>query len=110
VSAESYLLGWLVYLGALVCFLGCAWYLSRSWPKALRGPLRAGWAALLLLPWTVSAGSEHWAPAWLVTLLDGLIQVDTDAARAGWPLLTVVVLAVSLAAGEQLYRRYKGQG
>jgi hypothetical protein len=107
VSAEAYLLGWLVYLVALTGFLSLGWYTSRHWPYALRHTARALVAALLLLPWSVSPDTQQWAPAWLVTLFDGLIQPDAHAGRAGWPLLWVV-LAVTLAAGlEQWYRRRK---
>lgn len=107
-SAESYLLGWLVYLAALIGFLALGWYTSRHWPYWLQHPARALVAALLLLPWTLSPEGEKWAPAWIVTLFDGLIQPDGRMARAGWPLLWVV-LAVTLAAGlEQWYRRRKG--
>ena len=108
-SAESYLLGWGVYLAALMGFLALGWYLSRRWPYWLRHPVRALVTVLLLLPWTVSSDSQQWAPAWIIALFDGLIQPDARAGRAGWPLL-VTVLAVTLAAGlEQWYRRRKGK-
>ena len=109
-SAESYLLGWAVYLAALIGFLALGWYTSRNWPYGLRHPVRALVAVVLLLPWTVSPEGQQWAPAWIVTLFDGLIQPDARAGRAGWPLLGVV-LVVTLAAGvEQWYRRRKGKG
>lgn len=108
-GVESYLLGWLVYLAALTGFLALGWYTSRRWPYWLRYPARALVAALLLLPWTVTPESQQWAPAWIVTLFDGLIQPDARAGRAGWPLLGVV-FAVTLAAGlEQWYRRRKSR-
>ena len=105
-SAESYLLGWLVYLAALTGFLALGWYLSRRWPRWLRHPVRALVAALLLVPWPVSSGEPSWAPAWIVTLFDGLMQPDVPAARAGIPLL-VVILVVAAGAGVEQWWRWR---
>lgn len=107
-SAETYLTAWLVYLAGLIGFLCLGWYLSRSFPDWCRGPVRAMVAALLLMPWPVMTGDGELAPAWVVTLFDGLIQEGISAGRAGWPLLLVVVLA-GLAAVAEYWRGRQGK-
>lgn len=104
-SAESYLLGWLIYVVAAIGFLALGWYLSRCWPLWLRHPVRALVAAVLLMPWPVSPGAGHWAPAWIVTLFDGFMQPDAAAVRAGGPLLAITMLMVAAASVEQWWRR-----
>lgn len=104
-SAQSYLLAWLVYLAALTGFLVLGWYLSRRWPIWLRHPARALVAALLLLPWSVSRGADQWAPAWIVTIFDGLMQPEVPVARAGLPLLLALAAAVAVAIVEQCWRQ-----
>lgn len=99
-SGESYLIGWLIYLGAALVFLALTWLLTRKWPDRARLPVRMLLAALVLFPWR--AGPEHpeLAPAWMVALFDGLVQEDLSLWRAGGPLLAVALLAAALGLAE----------
>ena len=63
--------------------------------------------ALLLTPWSVSPQHDEWAPAWVVTLFDGLAQEDVSLWRAGGPLLAMLVVALVVAALELWRQRRK---
>jgi hypothetical protein len=100
VSGQSYFIAWLVYLTGLVGLLALGWYLTRRWPAWGRWPVRTTVAALLLMPWTVAPGHWELAPAWVVSLFDGLIQEEVDVWRAGGPLLAVTLLGLALGLAQ----------
>ena len=96
--------GWLAYLLGSGLVLLVWWWLTRPVAGWARLPLRVLLAALLLTPWSVSPQHDEWAPAWVVTLVEGLAQDDVSLWRAGGPLLAMLVVAL-LIAGLELWRR-----
>ncbi|WP_290538995.1 hypothetical protein [Alcanivorax sp.] len=109
-TTEAYMWGWLAYLLGCVAVLFVWWWLTR--PLAVWGkvPLRILLTALLLTPWSVSPQHDEWAPAWVVTLFDGLAQDDVSLWRAGGPLLAMLVVALIVAALELWRQRRKQIG
>lgn len=109
-TTSSYLLGWSAYLAGCAAVLFVWWWLTRPLARWAKLPLRAALTALLLTPWSVSPEHGEWAPAWVVSLFDGLAQDDVSLWRAGGPLLGMLIVAL-LAAGVELWRqRRKQQG
>ena len=93
---------WLGYgIAALILWALVCMPLRRLRPL-VAVPVLAVLAALMLMPWSVASGSAALAPAWIVSLFDGLIQPDARFSRAGLPL--GLAMAVALIAGVILGR------
>ena len=106
-TTKAYLWGWFAYLVGTGGVLFVWWWLTRSlgvWGKV---PLRIVLTALLVTPWSVSPEHDEWAPAWVVTLFDGLAQEDISLWRAGGPLLAMLVVALIVAMFEVWRQRRK---
>ena len=110
-SANAYMGAWLVYLGGALLMVLLGWWLTRRWAPLVNTPLVLMLAALLVMPWTVAPEVSSQAPAWVVSLFDGLIRDDENFRRAGIPLAMVVVGAAIVGVGLGLARRRwrKGQ-
>nr|WP_237440552.1 hypothetical protein [Alcanivorax sp. DP30] len=63
--------------------------------------------ALLITPWSVSPEHDEWAPAWVVSLFDGLAQEDISLWRAGGPLVAMLLVAMVVAVLEVWRQRRK---
>ena len=107
VTTEAYMWGWLAYLLGCAAVLFVWWWLTRPLALWAKVPLRILLTALLLTPWSVSPQHDEWAPAWVVTLFDGLAQEDVSLWRAGGPLLAMLVVALIVAALELWRQRRK---
>ncbi|KZY34178.1 hypothetical protein A3754_02610 [Alcanivorax sp. HI0083] len=83
------------------------WWLTRPLSRWGKVPLRTLLTALLLTPWSVSPQHDEWAPAWVVSLFDGLAQEDVSLWRAGGPLLAMLVVALVVAVFELWRQRRK---
>ena len=91
-TTQAYLWGWFAYLIGSVGVLFVWWWLTRPLSRWGKVPLRTVLTALLLTPWSVSPQHDEWAPAWVVSLFDGLAQEDVSLWRAGGPLLAMLVV------------------
>jgi hypothetical protein len=107
VTTQAYLWGWFAYLIGSVGVLFVWWWLTRPLSRWGKVPLRTVLTALLLTPWSVSPQHDEWAPAWVVSLFDGLAQEDVSLWRAGGPLLAMLVVALVVAAFELWRQRRK---
>ena len=107
-TTQAYMWGWLAYLLGCVGVLFVWWWLTRPLAIWAKVPLRILLTALLLTPWSVSPQHDEWAPAWVVTLFDGLAQDDVSLWRAGGPLLAMLVVAL-IAAVLELWRQRRKQ-
>ena len=108
-SANAYMGAWLIYLGGALLMVLLAWWLTRRWPPLINTPLLLMLLALLVMPWTVAPDVASQAPAWVVSLFDGLIRDEESFRRAGMPLLLVVcaaaVLGVVLGLARHRWRK-----
>lgn len=95
-SAENYLWGMVAYyLGAALVLL-CCWRFARwiAW-QWLRYGLLVLMAVLLLMPFTAYPDMDFFAPAWFVSLFEGLTKAtEQGALRAGVPLLVAEIVAL----------------
>jgi hypothetical protein len=90
-SFQEYIIGWGVYLFAVVALLFVYWRMTRFiiWRHA-RDCARLSGAVFLLLPVTIDSGSYFWAPAWIKALLN-IIFVNPDVY---WPVARLFLLAL----------------
>jgi hypothetical protein len=115
-SAENYLWGMVAYyLGAALLML-CCWRFTRwiGW-QWLRYGLLLLMAVLLLMPFTAYPDMDFFAPAWFVSLFEGLTKAtEQGALRAGVPLLIGCIVAVALyfmvISGKLIYLRNSSRG
>lgn len=105
-TTNAYMWGWFAYLLGSVCMLLVWWRLTRPFYGWLQVLLRTLLIALLLTPWSVSTERGEWAPAWVVSLFDGLARDDISSWRAGGPLAAALVVAVVIA-GLEIWRRQR---
>ena len=111
-SSENYLLGWLVYLCGAVGLLVCWWHVTRRVPQLQwRLFLRLLVAVLLLTPYNAGPELSEWAPALVMTLLEGIFHGPEAMLRAGVPVLVALLCAVLIAAlgqlGWQRWQQYR---
>ncbi|EUC69461.1 hypothetical protein Y017_13630 [Alcanivorax sp. 97CO-5] len=107
VTTQAYLWGWFAYLLGSIGVLFVWWWLTRPLSRWAKVPLRTLLTALLLTPWSVSARHDEWAPAWVVSLFDGLAQDNVSLWRAGGPLVAMLLVALVVAALELWRQRRK---
>ena len=77
-TEAQYFWGWITYLvGATGCLFSL-WFIVRRWHPRIHRMLMLISAALVYIPWPVKTGEPFLAPAFLVSLYDGLgLGVDT---------------------------------
>jgi hypothetical protein len=91
-TAENYMWGWIFYSAGVLCLLGLFWLLIRK--------ITIGWLRYLLLllflvvfftPVTAYPDNPHLAPAFFVSLYEGLMirGSDTGFQRGLAPILAV---------------------
>ena len=104
-SANAYMGAWLIYLGGALLMVLLAWWLTRRWPALVNTPLLFMLLALLVTPWAVAPEVSSQAPAWVVSLFDGLIRDEESFRRAGIPLVMAVFGAGAVGTALGLVRR-----
>ena len=74
-SFQEYVIGWSIYLFAVVALLFVFWRMTRfiSWAY-VRDCVRLLGAVFLLLPVTVDDSTYYWAPAWIKALLNIIFE------------------------------------
>ena len=95
-SAEDYLQGWIVYCVGVACILIFFWLLMRksTW-TIFRHLSLLSMAVLLLTPVTAYRDDSHLAPAFFVSLYEGILQTDVDMGfqRGLAPIIAVLLFA-----------------
>ncbi|MBV1885132.1 MAG: hypothetical protein KUG66_02635 [Gammaproteobacteria bacterium] len=94
---ENYIIAWSVYLISASGLIATAWKISSAFksPEARRLMVMLV-GVFILMPWYVSEGQYHLAPAFLITLLDAITESPEQASRAGVPLVLSLILSVTL--------------
>lgn len=96
-SAEDYLQGWLIYAAGASCLLLFLWLVLRksSW-TTVRHLTMLFSAAVLLTPVTAYRDDSHLAPAFFVSLYEGLLLKGADAGfqRGLAPIIAVAFFAL----------------
>lgn len=96
-SAEDYLQGWIVYSVGASCLLLFLWLILRKsrW-VTIRHLLLLLAAAVLLTPVTAYRDDSHLAPAFFVSLYEGVMVSGADAGfqRGLAPIIAVAVFAI----------------
>lgn len=98
-ASSSYLIAWLWYLGATLVLAAVWWRWTRKLPPLWRNLARALPMAWALMPLSVTLGHERLAPAWLVTVFEGVLREEGDVVRGSVALLIATLLAVLAVAG-----------
>jgi hypothetical protein len=90
-SFEEYIIGWGIYLFAVIVLLFVFWRMTRFiyW-RYCRDCVRLFGAVFLLLPTAIDSGSYYWAPAWIKALLN-IIFANFDIF---WPIVHLFLLAL----------------
>lgn len=111
-SPENYMWGWVVYCSGAALILLVFGYLIRNLPIIhLRNVLWLIIAAVLLTPATAYVDDPHLAPAFFVSLYEGIFLADenTGYQRALAPILATLFVAtagyVLVVLGWRLFRR-----
>ena len=95
-SAEDYLQGWIVYCIGVSCILLFLWLVLRKSPWTIvRHLLLLLSAAVLLTPVTAYRDDSHLAPAFFVSLYEGVMQSGSDMGfqRGLAPIIAVALFA-----------------
>ncbi len=96
-SAEDYLQGWIAYSIGVGCLLLFLWLLLRksAW-TTVRHLLLLLSAAILLTPVTAYRDDSHLAPAFFVSLYEGVMVSGADAGfqRGLAPIIAVAIFAL----------------
>lgn len=96
-AAEDYLIyAWWAYGLSALILLWTSWRLTLSWVWWIRDPILLTLVPLLAVPWTLAENSPHFAPAFVISLLDALSAGDQGLAaawRAGQPLALGIAVA-----------------
>jgi len=98
-SAEDYLQGWIVYCIGVTCILLFLWLVMRksAW-TTLRHLVLLLSACVLLTPVTAYRDDSHLAPAFFVSLYEGVMQSGSDMGfqRGLAPIIAVALFAFIL--------------
>ena len=91
---EEYIIGWAVYLVAVVGLLVVFWRMTRSipWFYFKRG-LRLAVAALLLVPMLIPESQGFYAPAWI----QGGLLLVFDGVESFLPAGRILALSVAVS-------------
>lgn len=96
-TVEDYVVGWLAYAAGGLCLLTCFWYLLRNFRLAsVRHILLLIAAAFLFTPVTAYRDDAHLAPAFFVSLYEGVLLKGADDGfqRGLAPIIAVLVFAL----------------
>ena len=96
-SAEDYLQGWIVYSIGASCLLLFLWLVLRksAW-TTLRHLIMLLSAAILLTPVTAYRDDSHLAPAFFVSLYEGVMVSGADSGfqRGLAPIIAIAVFSI----------------
>jgi len=95
-NAENYLWGWIAYTSGVMCLLWVAWYLLRNIRfTTFRQLLLLVAATFFLTPVTAYTDNPYLAPAFFVSLYEGLIaNGDIGFQRGAAPILAFTAFGV----------------
>ena len=96
-SAENYMWGWVAYSTGGLCLLFCLWLLVRKvGVKAIRHIILLLAAVVLFTPVTAYRDDPHLAPAFFVSLYEGLLASGDDLGfqRGLAPILAISFVAI----------------
>lgn len=96
-SAENYMWGWVAYSAGSLCLLFCLWLLVRKISvKAIRHLTLLLAAVVLFTPVTAYRDDPHLAPAFFVSLYEGLLASGDDLSfqRGLAPILAIGFFAI----------------
>jgi len=96
-SAEDYLYGWIAYSLGGLCLLFCLWFMLRNVRLArVRHILIIVAAAILFTPVTAYRDDPHLAPAFFVSLYEGVMVSGADSGfqRGLAPIIAVALFAL----------------
>ena len=95
-TAENYFLGWFVYSAGVVCLLYVGWQLLRSRNSSLRHIILLMLSVLFLTPVTAYMDDPHLAPAFFVSLFEGLVVKPSLGFQRGAAPIAAMMTAVML--------------
>lgn len=96
-SAENYLWGWVAYSAGALCLLFCLWLLVRKIGiAAIRHIILLLAIVALFTPVTAYRDDPHLAPAFFVSLYDGLLASGEDMGfqRGLAPIMAIGVISI----------------
>jgi hypothetical protein len=95
-NAENYFWGWIAYTSGVMCLVWVAWYLLRNIRFAtFRQLLLLVVAIFFLTPVTAYTDNAYLAPAFFVSLYEGLIaNGDVGFQRGAAPILAFTVFGL----------------
>lgn len=96
-SAENYLWGWVAYSAGALCLLFCLWLLVRKIGiAAIRHIILLLATVALFTPVTAYRDDPHLAPAFFVSLYEGLLASGDDMAfqRGLAPIMAIGVISM----------------
>ena len=95
-NTENYLWGWIAYTSGVICLLWVAWYLLRNIRfSTLRQLLLMLLAIFFLTPVTAYTDNAHLAPAFFVSLYEGLMSNgDPGFQRGAAPILAFTMFGL----------------
>mgnify|MGYP001257012067 CR=1 FL=1 len=96
-SAENYLWGWIAYSSGALCLLLCLWLLVRKITvAAIRHIIMMLAVIVFFTPVTAYRDDPHLAPAFFVSLYEGLLASGNDMGfqRALAPILAIAVIGL----------------
>lgn len=96
-SAENYLWGWVAYSAGALCLLFCLWLLVRKIGiAAIRHIILLLATVALFTPVTAYRDDPHLAPAFFVSLYEGLLASGDDMGfqRGLAPIMAIGVISI----------------
>ena len=96
-SAENYLWGWVAYAAGALCLLFCLWLLVRKIGiAAIRHIILLLATVALFTPVTAYRDDPHLAPAFFVSLYEGLLASGDDMGfqRGLAPIMAIGVISM----------------
>ncbi len=97
-TPEEYQGAWMMYLGGVALMFACWFYLTHFLPwKEVRQLARIFVVVLFLTPWYTDVGSDYFAPAIVVSIVEALTQGIDAFWRAGTPLVIALILSITFS-------------
>jgi hypothetical protein len=106
---SNYLIGWCVYLLAVVGMMVVLRHLTAGlkW-KESAAVIKLCVLVLLLTPAKVDPEQGFWAPAFIAAFMEGISQGADAALTRAWPILIIMMVCLVLSFIWRLYERRRG--